>query len=102
MPRHDGWRRFDHQHAGLRLSGRLPSSEPAAVDFAPLPLAAAPSTVQGAKVVLPLKRLLGPVAPWMRWSTRAPAFALWPHVSVTPEVHRVEAGMSAGLWAYAE
>ena len=31
----------------------------------------------------------GPVAPWMRWSTRAPAFALWPHVLVTPEVHRV-------------
>ena len=49
-----------------------------------------------------LKRLLRPVAPWMRWSTRAPAFALWPHVLVTPEVHRVEVGMSAGLWAYAE
>ena len=44
----------------------------------------------------------GPVAPWMLWSTRAPAFALWPHVLVTPEVHRVEVGMSARLWAYAE
>ena len=44
----------------------------------------------------------GPVAPWMRWSAHAPAFALWPHVLVTPEVHRVEVGMSAGLWAYAE
>ena len=29
-------------------------------------------------------------------------FGRWPHVLVTPEVHRVEVGMSAGLWAYAE
>ena len=50
---------------------------------------------------LPLKRLLGtgcPVASWVRWPIRAPALALWPHVLVTPEVHRVEDGMSAGLF----
>jgi hypothetical protein len=47
-------------------------------------------------LVLPLKRppgpwgaSWGPVAPWMRWSTRVPASALWPHVLVMPEVHRV-------------
>ena len=51
-------------------------------------------------LVLPLKRppgpwgaSWGPVAPWMRWSTRVPASALWPHVLVMPEVHRVEVGM---------
>eukprot|EP00966_Prymnesium_polylepis_P027375 633374-Prymnesium_polylepis.1 len=49
----------------------------------------------------PRGAIWGPVAPWMRWPTRAPVFALWPHVLVTPEVHRVEVGMSAGL-AYAE
>ena len=69
-----------------------------------------PTLRRGGSPVLPLKRLLGrgggaswgPVAPWMRWSTRAPAFALWPHVLVMPEVHRVEVGMSTRLWAYAE
>ena len=79
----------DAHHSRRPLDGAMVARKPSAICWqVDLALCEA--------LVLPLKRppgpwgaSWGPVAPWMRWSTRVPASALWPHVLVMPEVHRV-------------